>query len=148
LKSRALWDIDDVNDDPSHRPGTGPDEERERLHQLGALAQSYAPRGLARVLNLTPEGRARARAAWSAQSRLERMAFFAVLATQFACMGVIVWGVATRDGTIVLAGAAAIVLLMLGTAAVQILVEVRRANLRRQARQVRDDRFPGSRREL
>ena len=59
---------------------------------------------------------------------------------ELACLGVIVWGVAKRDGTIVLVGGGAIVAMMLGTAVVTIVSEVRRAKAGRVVR--RGERRP------
>jgi hypothetical protein len=118
-----------------------PDEELERRRRknLGALAQSYAPRGLADLLKLSAEGRARARARWRAQPRWERVGVFVVIALGYTCMGLIVLGAALEDGSLVLAGAAAVVVLMLGTAAVSAGAEMRRARRRLSQRQRRED---------
>jgi hypothetical protein len=116
-------------DDRRQQPATEADNEKERrrLYDTGVLAQSYAPQGVADLLNLSVEGRARARARWQAQPRSERIVLFVVIALELACLGVLGWGVARDDGSMVLAGAGAIVALMVGTVAVTIVSETRRA---------------------
>jgi hypothetical protein len=116
-----------VGDEPRQRADAAPDEERDRLYNLGALAQSYAPRGLANLPGISKESRTRARAEWRSRRRRERAAIFVLMFVELACLGVIGWGVAKRDGLIVLAGAGAIVAMMLGTAVATIVTEVRRA---------------------
>ena len=100
---------------------------RDRLYNLGALAQSYVPRGVADLLNLSAEGRARARAEWRARPRRERVLPVAVIAAELACMGVLVWGVASRDRALVLAGAGAIVATFIASTALGIALEIRRS---------------------
>jgi hypothetical protein len=104
-----------------------PDErERRRLYTLGALAQSYAPRGVADLLNASPEGRARARANWRAQPRSARITLFLVLAVQLAATGVLVWGVASANRAVVLTAAAVLVCLLIGTTVLSIVQGVSR----------------------
>ena len=122
-----------VGDESRRKEDAASSEESERLYHLGALAQSYVPRGVADVLNLSPEGRAKARLQWRAQPRRKRMALHAVLVIEIACLGVITWGVARRDGLIVLVGGGAIVAVMLGTAVATIVSDVRRAKAGREA---------------
>lgn len=131
-----------VMDEPPSTRDPESAEERERRYNLGALAQSYAPRGLANLPGISKESRARAWSEWRARPRRQRVGTYAVTVVEFACLGVICWGVAKRDGLIVLAGAGAIVTTMLGTAVVTIVSEVRNAKARREFRR-RETRPPG-----
>jgi hypothetical protein len=117
--------------DPPPIDAGEPEEHRDRVYNLGALAQSYAPRGLADVLNLSPEGRARARANWLAQPRWQRVALFVIIAMELACAGVLVWGVAQGRASIVLAGAGGLVAILIGTTVLSIVLGVRQTLTRR-----------------
>jgi protein-S-isoprenylcysteine O-methyltransferase Ste14 len=120
-----------VGDEPQRSAEAESKEERDRLYNLGALAQSYAPRGLG-YLGVSKESRTRARSEWRTRPRRERAAIYAVVVAELACLGVIFWGVAKRDGVIVVAGAGAIVVAMLGTAVATIVSELRRAKAGRR----------------
>jgi hypothetical protein len=111
------------------------EQERRRRYNIGALAQSYAPRGLADVLNLSAEGRARARIQWRARPRWERILLFVVIGVELVCLGVLFWGLARGDGRIVLAGAGGLIALMLTTIAVAMVTETRRARTGRRSEQ-------------
>jgi hypothetical protein len=104
---------------------------RERLYFIGALAQSFVPRGVADLLNLSVKGQVRRRA----RPLRERVLLYALLAVELACGGVLVWGIATSDVVIVLVGAGAFLVLLLGTAAMTVLSEQRRRSVARHARE-------------
>ena len=112
------------------RPGES-EEERDRRYNLGAFAQSYAPRGLADLLNLSPAGRRRARANRAAQPRWERIAMFVILALELACAGLLVWGVARGSAPIVLAAAGGMVAILVGTTALSIVAGIKKSTARR-----------------
>jgi hypothetical protein len=100
-----------------------PDEEaeRRRLYNLGGLAQSYPPRGVADLLKVPAS-----RATWSERSRRERFQICAILAIETALAAVVIAGVATRSAALVLGGAGAFLFLLLGTAFLTVRSEVRR----------------------
>ena len=110
-----------------------PEEHRDRVYNLGALAQSYAPRGLADVLNLSPEGRTQARANWRAQPRWQRVALFVILAMELACAAVLVWGVARESAAIALAGAGSMLAIFVGTTVLSIALGIRESSAARRA---------------
>jgi hypothetical protein len=106
--------------------------ERKRLYNLGALAQSYPPRGVADLVRRPPS-----RPAWRARPVRERIAICAVLTAEAPLAGVVIVGVATRSVGLVLAGAGAFLILLLGTAAVTVRSELKR--VRSDVRRARDD---------
>jgi hypothetical protein len=122
-----------VGDEPARRTAIESDEERERRRRasLGALAQSYAPRGLADVLKLSPEGRARARAQWRARPRRERVWMWAVLAVDAVLMGALFVGVVSRDGALVVIAGGVLVAFMLVTFVISMVAELRHGSRRR-----------------
>ena len=101
--------------------------EKERLYARGAMAQSYAPRGLADLLNLSPEGRVRARKNWQSNSRATRIAFFLILGIQVAATIVLVWGFASSNRTLILGAAGVLVGLLLGTTATSVALGIRQS---------------------
>jgi hypothetical protein len=111
---------DEQTEEPDER------ERSERRYALGALAQSYAPRGVADLLNLTPEGRARARKNWQTQSRGARIALFLILGVQVAATSALVWGFASANRTLVLTAAGVLVALVIGTTVTTIIQGIRR----------------------
>jgi hypothetical protein len=110
------------------------DEHAERRYAIGALARSYAPRGLADVPTLfSPEGRARARANWRAQARRQRLALFVIGAAELACAAVLVWGVVQGSAPIVLAGAGGLLAILIGGTVFSIVLGIKEPSAARQA---------------
>jgi len=122
-----------VGDESARRTAIESDEERERGRRasLGALAQSYAPRGLADVLNLSTQGRARARAQWRARPRRERASIWLVLAVEVVLMGALFVGIVSRDGALVVVAAGVLVASIIATAVLSMVAELRRGRRRR-----------------
>jgi hypothetical protein len=83
-------------------------------------------------VNLTPEGRDRARANWRAQPRWQRVALLLVIALEVGCAAVLVWGVARGSASIVLAGAGGLVAILIGTTALSIVLGVRQTSAARR----------------
>jgi uncharacterized membrane protein YphA (DoxX/SURF4 family) len=96
--------------------------ERRRLYNLGGLAQSYPPRGVADLLKVPAS-----RATWSERSRRERLQIFAIAAIEVVLAAVVIAGVAARSAALVLAGAGAFLFLLLGTAFLTVRSEMRRS---------------------
>jgi hypothetical protein len=117
--------------DPSDRRPEPPsvdrdqEHERRRLYNLGALAQSYVPRGVVELLK-----RPASRPEWRARPARERFALYALAVVEAVCAGLLIWGVARSSEALVLAAAAALVTLLLGSAVVAVIAEVRRAKRR------------------
>jgi hypothetical protein len=109
------------------------DEQAERRYNIGALAQSYAPRGLADVLNLSPEGRARGRANWRAMPRWQRVALFVFLGMELACGAVLVWGLARESAAIALAGAGGMLATFVGLTVLSVALGIKESSAARQA---------------
>ena len=115
---------------PKEAPTDGGDDdateaERKRLYNLGALAQSYPPRGVADLLK-----RPKSQSPWRERSTRERLGLVVVLAVEAVLAGIVIAGVATRSVALVLAGAGALLLLILGTAAATVWAETRRSRSR------------------
>jgi len=102
------------------------ERERQRRYALGAMAQSYAPRGLADLLNLSPEGRARARKNWQAVDRRSRVTMFISVTVIVAGLGLMVWGFASSNDLLILIPALLLSAVTIGNTIVAILGEVRR----------------------
>jgi hypothetical protein len=96
--------------------------ERRRLYNLGALAQSYPPRGVADLLK-----RPESQPPWRERPVRERAGLLAVLVVDALLAGIVIAGIATRSVALVLAGAVAFLLVILATAAATIWAETRRA---------------------
>jgi hypothetical protein len=111
--------------DPPIDDRSGEDAERRRLYNLGGLAQSYPPRGVADLLRVPAS-----RTTWSERSRRERFQICAILAIEAALAAVVVAGVAAQSAALVLAGACAFLLLLLGTAFLTVRSELRRGAAR------------------
>jgi hypothetical protein len=106
------------------QPDDDPDSDvqRRRRYNLGALAQSYPPKGVASLLQ-----RPESRPAWGERPLRERVGIIAVLAVEAALAGVLIAGVAARSAALVLAASGVFLVLLLGTAAVTVRPEQRRS---------------------
>jgi hypothetical protein len=112
-----------VPDDPraQREDARAAEAQRRRLYNLGALAQSYPPKGVADLFKRPPSA-----PPWRERPRRERVALCAVLAAETALAGVIVAGVAAHSVALVLLGAGLLLALILGTAAVTVRSELGR----------------------
>jgi hypothetical protein len=102
------------------------EQERARRYALGALAQSYAPRGLADVLNLSAQGRARARRNWRSQPRSRRFALLVIISVDVIGLGVMVWGFAKGNPWLILTPALVLAAVMVGTTIISVVQGVKR----------------------
>ena len=103
------------------------EQQRKRRRQTAELAQSRAPAGLAALLRLTPEGRARSRAEWRAQPLRDRALMFVLGAFYAALMALGVWGIASGSTVLFLVAASVLVGGLLASALATAWVEVRRS---------------------
>ena len=89
------------------------DEDRERIYQKAALAQSVAPRGLADMLKLTPAGRRQVREQLRSRPRWQRVLSRMLYAWIAAWSVVLVIGLFSESGRLIVAWALALGVTML-----------------------------------